>query len=69
VAKITAHDVYRIGRNGKACKSMRAARKVLEIDETVAEAHAALGLVCLFYDWDWMAAEREFTRAIELNSG
>jgi TolB-like protein/Tfp pilus assembly protein PilF len=50
-------------------KAKVAARKALEIDETLAEAHAALGLVHLFYDWDWTAAEREFTRAIELNSG
>ena len=50
-------------------KAKLAAKKALEIDETLAEAHAALGLICLFYDWDWMTAEREFSRAIELNPG
>src|SRR6185312_444122 len=50
-------------------KAKVAALKALEIDETLAEAHAALGLVLMFYDWDWKGAEREFTRAIELNPG
>lgn len=50
-------------------KAKLAAKKALELDETLAEAHAALGLVYLFYDWDWIAAEQEFSRAIELNPG
>jgi len=50
-------------------KAKLAAKKALEIDETLAEAHAALGLICLFYDWDWMTAEQELSRAIELNPG
>lgn len=50
-------------------KAKLAAKKALEIDDTLAEAHAALGLVHLYYDWDWNAAEREFLRAIELNPG
>lgn len=44
-----------------------AATKALELDDTLAEAHTALGLVRLEYDRDWAAAEREFKRAIELN--
>ena len=48
-------------------KAKAAALKALEIDETLAEAHAALGLVNMCYDWDWQAAETEFTRAVELN--
>lgn len=50
-------------------KAKVAALKALEIDEGLAEAHAALGLVLMFYDWDWKGAEREFSRAIELNPG
>jgi TolB-like protein/DNA-binding winged helix-turn-helix (wHTH) protein/Tfp pilus assembly protein PilF len=45
------------------------ALKALEIDETLAEAHTALGATSLFYDWDWAGAEREFKRALELNRG
>jgi len=44
-----------------------AALKALEIDDTLAEAHYSLGRVKLYYDWDWVAAEKEFQRAIELN--
>jgi tetratricopeptide (TPR) repeat protein len=43
------------------------ARKALELDETVAEAHASLAWVLFIYDWDWKGAERAFRRAIELN--
>ena len=48
-------------------KAKAAAQKALEIDETLAEAHAALGLVNMCYDWEWPAAEIELTRAVELN--
>lgn len=43
-----------------------AAMKALELDPTLAEAHAALAYA-MHYDWDWAGAEREFRRAIELN--
>ena len=48
-------------------KAEAAAMKALEIDDTLGEAHAALGTVKFLYDWDWVAAEREIKRAIELN--
>jgi tetratricopeptide (TPR) repeat protein len=48
-------------------KAKAAATRALEIDDTLAEAHAALGGVKWAYDWDWSGAEREFRRAIELN--
>ncbi len=44
-----------------------AATKALEIDDTLAEAHASLASTLTFYDWDWPSAEREFRRALELN--
>jgi serine/threonine-protein kinase len=43
------------------------ATKALEIDDQLAEAHNALGVVRYVYDWDWRGAERAFRRAIELN--
>jgi serine/threonine-protein kinase len=43
------------------------ARKAIELDETLAEAHTSLGWVTFIYDWDWSGAEREFRRALELN--
>jgi serine/threonine protein kinase/Tfp pilus assembly protein PilF len=44
-----------------------AAQKALEIDDSLAEAHTSLVFVKTFYDWDWLGAERESQRAIELN--
>lgn len=44
-----------------------AAMKALEIDNTLAEAHASLALVLFRYDWNWASAETEFKRAIDLN--
>jgi serine/threonine protein kinase/tetratricopeptide (TPR) repeat protein len=48
-------------------KAKAAAMKSLELDDTLAEAHAALAYAVFFADWDWPSAEREFKRAIELN--
>ena len=43
------------------------ARKALELDDSLAEAHNSLAWVLFIYDWDWEAADREFRRAIELD--
>ena len=48
-------------------KAKEAALKAVEIDKDLAEAHSSLGLLRVYYDHDWAAAEREFTRALELN--
>jgi eukaryotic-like serine/threonine-protein kinase len=48
-------------------KAKQAAKKALELDGSLAEAHADLANVSYFYDWDWAAADREFRRAVELN--
>jgi len=47
-------------------RAKAAAKKALELDDALAEAHAALAYAT-FFDWDWTSAEREFKRAIELN--
>ena len=44
-----------------------AALKALVLDETVADAHLALGCVLHYYDWDWLGAEHQYRRALELN--
>jgi TolB-like protein/DNA-binding winged helix-turn-helix (wHTH) protein/tetratricopeptide (TPR) repeat protein len=46
----------------------QAVTRALELDPDLAEAHTTLAFINLYYDWDWAAAEREFLRAIELNS-
>jgi TolB-like protein/DNA-binding winged helix-turn-helix (wHTH) protein/Tfp pilus assembly protein PilF len=43
------------------------AKRALELDETLAEAHVSFGAGTMFQDLDWAAAEREYQRAIELN--
>jgi eukaryotic-like serine/threonine-protein kinase len=48
-------------------KAKAAAVRATELDETLAESHASLGVLKLFYDWDWPGAEMEFKRALELN--
>ena len=48
-------------------KGKIAAKRALEIDDTLAEAHTTAGALTMFYDLDWTAAEREYKRAIELN--
>ncbi len=42
------------------------ASRALDLDNTLAEAHTSLARVNAIYRWDWIAAEAEYTRAIEL---
>jgi TolB-like protein len=48
-------------------KAEAAARKALELDDTLAEAHASLAGVLYRYQWDWDGAKREFERSLELD--
>jgi eukaryotic-like serine/threonine-protein kinase len=50
-------------------KAMDAATKALTLDDSLADAHAALGYAKFAYNMDWAAAEAELKRAIELNPG
>jgi TolB-like protein/Flp pilus assembly protein TadD len=43
------------------------ALQALELDDNVAEAHAALAMTKAFRDWDWEGATEEYRRALELN--
>lgn len=44
-----------------------AAAKALQLDNSLAEAHASMGNILHNYDWNWAAAEEEYKRAIDLN--
>jgi serine/threonine protein kinase/TolB-like protein/Tfp pilus assembly protein PilF len=48
-------------------RAKAAAMKAIEMDDSLAAAHTAMGRVRQFFDWDLGAAEKEFKRAIELN--
>jgi TolB-like protein/Flp pilus assembly protein TadD len=44
-----------------------AAEQALALDDSLAEAHVALGSIKLLLDWDWPAAERAFQQGLSLN--
>jgi DNA-binding winged helix-turn-helix (wHTH) protein/Flp pilus assembly protein TadD len=48
-------------------EAKKATDKALEIDDTLAAAHASLGFVKEYYEWDWVGADREYNKAIDLN--
>jgi eukaryotic-like serine/threonine-protein kinase len=48
-------------------KARQAVENALRIDETLADAHTQRAMILLQYDWNWMAAEREFRRALEID--
>jgi adenylate cyclase len=50
-------------------KAMEAAERAISLNDALAECHNALGLVRMFYQWDWEGAEQSFLRAIGINPG
>jgi TolB-like protein/Flp pilus assembly protein TadD len=50
-------------------KAKAAAMKALELDHSLAEPHATLGVIKRDFEWDWSGAEREFAQAVALNPG
>src|SRR5262249_31319125 len=59
------HRWVRTGQVSLLAKT--AAARALEIDPSIGEAHAALGLVLTNHYWQFANAENEFKRAITLN--
>ena len=53
-------------RGSTLLKARAAAQKALELDDSLADGHYVLANL-LTYGWEWADAEREYTRAIELN--
>jgi tetratricopeptide (TPR) repeat protein len=67
-------DTYQLFANGDRhlrtnyyAKAKQLARRALELNPTLAEAHASLGLMAMNHDWDWATAERQFKHAIKLD--
>jgi tetratricopeptide (TPR) repeat protein len=48
-------------------KAKTAAQKAVELDDTLSDAHAVLGFIVFWLDWDWNECERHYQRALELN--
>jgi serine/threonine protein kinase/TolB-like protein/Tfp pilus assembly protein PilF len=67
VAYSNAALFYALAPHEALPKAKAAAKRALELDESLAEAHVALAQLMENPDWDWSGAEREFKRALELN--
>jgi TolB-like protein/Flp pilus assembly protein TadD len=63
---LTHHDMGHLPPREATAKAKAAARKALGMDETLAEAHTSLGHAH-FHEFNWLAADRYFKRAIKLN--
>jgi len=48
-------------------KSKAASGKAIELDDSLAEGHTGLGMTIFWGEWNWLEAERQFKRALELN--
>jgi tetratricopeptide (TPR) repeat protein len=48
-------------------RAIAAAKKAVELDDSLAEAHRALAFATYYWVWDFAGGEREFKRAIELD--
>jgi tetratricopeptide (TPR) repeat protein len=48
-------------------RAIAAAKKAVELDDSLSEAHRSLAFASFYWTWDFPGAEREFKRAIELN--
>jgi TolB-like protein/DNA-binding winged helix-turn-helix (wHTH) protein len=55
------------GPRDRMPKAREFAMKALALDNTISESHSTLGVIHLFYDWNWSAAEEEYKQAIALN--
>jgi TolB-like protein/Flp pilus assembly protein TadD/predicted Ser/Thr protein kinase len=65
IAYLNGEDLL-FSPNESMPKASEAAKKALELDESLPEAHEAMAEVDWQYDFDWNSAERELRRAIEL---
>jgi len=64
---IAIGDVEEVDPAAYLPRARDAALKALQLDPSMAEAHAALGMIACHYDYDWPTAEREYKKALELN--
>lgn len=63
----TFHNVLDLPEARRLARA--AARKAVELDPDLPEAHTALGIVRFMYDWDWEGADEAYRKGIELGPG
>lgn len=51
-----------------AARARSAAAQATAINPDLAEAHAALGWIAFYHDWNWVESEKRFTRALQIDS-
>jgi len=66
-SSLTASEVVGLSPVEQVAKAREAAGRAIELDDTLAEAHLALGEIEMSFDWNWASADRRFHRALELN--
>ena len=54
-------------RKEAIARARATALKALALDDNLAEAHTSLAFLYWHYDWNWLAAEKEFRRALQIN--
>ncbi|HEY0079199.1 MAG TPA: winged helix-turn-helix domain-containing protein [Pyrinomonadaceae bacterium] len=65
---LALYDFYGLKPSSETMSQAKAAAaKALEIDDELPEAHTSLAYVLMLYDFDWIGANREFTRSLKLN--
>lgn len=60
-------DIGKVAPDEEMPKAKAAAQRAVDIDPNLAEAYTSRGFVKLAYDWDWLGAESDFRKALELN--
>ncbi|MDQ2841918.1 MAG: winged helix-turn-helix domain-containing protein [Acidobacteriota bacterium] len=64
----TLYFAFQIAPPGQSVQKVKdSAAAALRIDPSTADAHACLGFVNSFYDWDWTAGEHHFRKAMDLD--
>lgn len=64
---IAIGDVEEVDPAAYLPRARDAALKALQLNPSLAEPHAALGMIAAHYDYDWKTAEQEYRKALKLN--
>lgn len=65
---LDAGDALSLPATETGPRARTAALKAIELDDSLADAHASLGLVKLNFEWNWQAAASEFKSALALET-